>query len=782
VSAYESVAQAVRRPLQFALSHPQQLERIRDLGPTLAAALRAAEPLWMPETARRALLAAAEGLESEPPDLTKLCALERRLAPLLAPDYATRVLGQPATAVPGVGPKLARALERKQIHSVEDLLFFLPRSYEDRRELRPIAALEVGRPACFVGNLVRVHVAQQRNGRRVLEAVISDGTAAVSLKWLRGVAALRERLKPGQRLLVAGEVRRYRFAKELYHPEVEPLAADLPAAALARIVPGYSAVEGISARAVRRLVGSALHHAADLVTAWLPEPVARGAGLPAVGEALRGVHLPGPSLDPAELRERRTPYHLRLVAEELFLLQLGLELRRAAQARSPARALRADGPEVRRALHSLPFSLTADQRRAWQEIAADLARPHPMNRLLIGDVGTGKTVLALLAAVASHAAGALSAVLAPTEILAEQHFETFRRLAGPLGLRVALLTGATPAPERRSTLRLLRLGEVAIVVGTHSLLSESVALPRLALVVIDEQQRFGVEQRRALAAKGEHPHVLGMSATPIPRTLALTLFGDLEHSFLRERPPGRLPLRTRVVGPDAGREVFEAVRRALGRGEQVYVVYPLIEESEAQDLRDAAQGYERLRRALPDTPIALLHGRLDPAERSRAMQRFVTGEVRILVSTSVIEVGVDVPDATLLVVQHAERFGLAQLHQLRGRVGRGARPGTAILIGDPKGEDAARRLAILEASDSGFEIAEEDLRIRGAGQWLGTRQAGHLPELRLADLVHHGDLLDLARTAARDLLARDPGLRHHPQLAAAVERRWGRPLEFGSVA
>jgi ATP-dependent DNA helicase RecG len=781
-SEAERALQAIRGPLEFALAHPEKSERVRDLGDTLVRALRRAEALCVPADARDRIVGAARRIEAEGPVPQTLAAVRELLAPLLAPGWAQRVLAAPPTLLPGVGPKLAAALARKQIHSVEDLLFFLPRAYEDRREIVPIAKLEVGRPACFAGTVIRTHLATLRNGRRMLEVVVSDGTAAVSLKWFRGLRHFTERLRPGQRLLVAGDVRRYRYSKEVHHPDLEWLAEEVPLASLPRIVPSYSGVEGIPPRSLRRLVETAVRSASDLVEAWLPERTARDAGLAEVGPALREVHLPGPQLDPARLRERRTPYHLRLVAEELFLLQVGLEQRRAGIARRRARPLAVRDPRVARAIAALPFELTEGQRRAWAEIAADLARPHPMNRLLIGDVGTGKTVLAVLAAVAAAASKALTAVLAPTEILAEQHYETFRRFAGPTGLRVALLTGSTGSAERRSVQRLLRLGELSVVVGTHALLSEGFELPGLELVVIDEQQRFGVEQRARLPAKGAHPHVLGMSATPIPRTLALTVFGDLDHSVLRERPPGRAPVHTRVLPPGAGREVFDLLRRTLARGEQAYVVYPAIEESAVEDLKDATRGYQRLRRSLPDVPIALLHGRMEPAERARAMRRFASGEVRVLVTTSVIEVGVDVPEATLLVVQHAERFGLAQLHQLRGRVGRSGRPGTAILLGDPKGEDASRRLAILEASDSGFEIAEEDLRIRGAGQWLGTRQAGHLPELRLADLVLHGDLLDLAREAARRLLARDPDLAQHAGLRAAVERRWGRALELGSVA
>jgi ATP-dependent DNA helicase RecG len=783
MSRFRSAIRAIRGPFDFATQHgPEDLKRAPKLRQTLLAALELPSALDIPPTAKRRIEAAAQCIEKQvwPPDPQD--PVLRRTVSLLQDDFPLQVLSQPTERIPGIGPKIAAALARKEIHTIEDLLLFLPRSYEDRRELIPIAALQVGHPACFQGTVTRADVVPLRSGQRFFQVVVADATGAVQLKWFRGISHFQDRVRPGVRLLVAGDVRRYRYAKELHHPEIELLSHDTPVESLPRIVPAYSAVEGIPPRTLRRLIESALRYASDLVDAYLPEETVRKLDLPEVGESLRQVHLPSADLDPAELRARRTPYHVRLVAEELFLLQGGLELRRAAQIRRATKPLAVEHPSVRRAIAGLPFELTADQARVWSEIATDLARPHPMNRLLIGDVGTGKTVLALLGAVAAHASAGLTALLAPTEILAEQHFETLRTLASPLGLSVALLTGSTRPPERRLLMRSLMLGEVAVVVGTHALLSGSVDLPRLRFVVIDEQHRFGVAQRRELGQKGDHPHVLVMTATPIPRTLAFTLFGDLDHSVLRERPPGRAPVETRVVPPTTGQLVLHELRRTLERGEQVYVVYPLVEESEKQDLKDATQGFERLQRALPEACVALLHGRLDAGERIRVMERFAKGLIQLLVSTTVIEVGVDVHNATLLVVQHAERFGLAQLHQLRGRVGRGKRRGLAILMGDPQTEEAGRRLAILEASQSGFDIAEEDLRIRGAGEWLGTRQAGHLPELRLADLVRHGDLLPVVRDAAVHLLARDPGLREHRELRAGIERRWGRRLDFSGVA
>ena len=696
--------------------------------------------------------------------------------------------------VPGADARAARfagagrrtedgqALARKEIVSVEDLLFFLPRSYEDRREIIPIADLEVGKPACFAGTVTRSGVVPLRDGRRFFEAIVSDGTGAVQLKWFRGLAHFENRLAPGSRVLVAGDVRRFRYAKELHHPDVETLSAETESGELPRIVPSYSAVEGLAPRSLRRVVESAVRSAADLVDGWLPEGTVAELGLSQIGAALREVHLPGTQLDPVALRERSTPYHLRLVAEELYLLQIGLELRKRALAQRRTRPLALDDEAEARARAALPFALTGDQLRAWREIRADLARPTPMNRMLIGDVGTGRPCS--------------RCSRPPPRTPRSERRRCWRRRRSWRSstctrsrawvARSACVPRCSrvrrPRGERRRLERWLADGALAIVVGTHALISESVELPRLGLAVIDEQHRFGVGQRRALARKGESPHLLAMSATPIPRSLALTVFGDLEHSVLRERPPGRSPIATRVVSPTSGREVMGALHETLGRGEQVFVVYPLVDESEKQDLKDATRGFERLHKALPGVPAALIHGRMDARERLRAMNDFSEGRVRVLVATTVIEVGVDVPNATLLIVQHAERFGLAQLHQLRGRVGRGAKPGRALLIADPTTPEGVQRLAILERSDSGFDIAEEDLRIRGAGEWLGTRQAGHLPELRLADLVRHGEYLAAVRAAAVRLLEKDPSLRGTPGLLAAVERRWGARLEFGTVA
>jgi ATP-dependent DNA helicase RecG len=437
----------------------------------------------------------------------------------------------------------------------------------------------------------------------------------------------------------------------------------------------------------------------------------------------------------------------------------------------------------------LPFRLTGAQERAWQEIRADLARPHPMNRLLQGDVGSGKTAVALLAAVAVAAAGRQTALMAPTELLAEQHLKTLARLASEapevLGLRTQLLSSSVPRSEAEAIREALAAGEVDLVVGTHALLREGMQFRDLALTIIDEQHRFGVLQRAVLGRRdrsGEaYPHMLLMTATPIPRTLALTAYGDLDLSVIDELPPGRRPVETLAFGEGEGRRIAAILRETAERGEQVYVVYPLVEESEKVDLRSAMESAERIAAAFPDWSVDIVHGRLDADQRRAAMERFAAGQTRILVSTTVIEVGVDVANATLMIVEHAERFGLAQLHQLRGRVGRGERPGTCILVVRGRGRDAEARVAAMLESSDGFVIADADLRIRGPGEFLGTRQSGAVLDLRLADLVRDAHLISLARDAAMGRIREDPGLARSAVLRRAVVARWGEQLALADV-
>jgi len=563
-------------------------------------------------------------------------------------------------------------------------------------------------------------------------------------------------------------------------------SGDPAAAAQRRVVPDYAAPEGLHPRALRRLVSLGVQEYADLAEGYLPLRMVRERQLPEVAQALRAIHMPGVEADVEALALRRTKAHERIILEELYLLEVGLALRHAARAAEPGLpfgAASGEAPLLEAAIAALPFRLTGAQRRAWREIRADLARPHPMNRLLQGDVGSGKTAVALLAALAAARSGFQTALMAPTELLAEQHERTLQRLQGPgqgaLALRMALLTASVPRAEASARRGGLAAGEVDLAIGTHALLQEDLLFARLGLAIVDEQHRFGVLQRAALAhhgVTGESPHVLVMTATPIPRTLALTLYGDLDLSVLDELPPGRAPIRTEILREGEGTRISEAIRAAARRGEQTYVVYPLVEESEKSDLRAATESARKIEAAFPDLRIDLVHGRTDAVARAEAMARFERGETQVLVSTTVIEVGVDVPNATLMVVEHAERFGLAQLHQLRGRVGRGAKPGCCLLMARGVSEESEARLRAMVETTDGFAIADADLRIRGPGEFLGTRQHGRLPDLRVADLLRDARLIAAARESALETVRQDPGLRRAPELARAVRERWGERL------
>jgi ATP-dependent DNA helicase RecG len=763
---------------------------VRGLEATVRAALERAAGLAIPPDAQ-ARLAALErrfaALPDEPAERASALAAARvELEALAAPEYAREALARSVASLPGVGARRADALARRGLGTVEQLLFQLPARYDDRTRLAKIGSLQVGLRATFAGEVLVVDTGVRRGPRRVFQAVLGDETGTISLKWFRAPEGLAGTVKKGARLLVTGDVRRYRFSKEVIHPELERLQDAAEAAGHLGVVPDYPAVEGLPPRTLRRAVELAVARHGDLAPGYLPARLVRERGLPDVPDALRAVHRPEPG-DVAAIGERRGPAFERLILEELYLLEVGLALRRAAREREPGIPLRVSDDDAAALRARLPFRLTGAQERTWGEIRADLARPHPMHRLLQGDVGSGKTAVAFLAACAVARAGHQAALMAPTELLAEQHDRTLRRLDGrgkarPL-LRTGLLTASLPRARAAEVRATAAAGELDLVIGTHALVQGGVAFARLGLVIVDEQHRFGVLQRAALAGKGAGaaPHQLVMTATPIPRTLALTVYGDLDLSVIDELPPGRHPVTTDLLRPGEGERVLQLLRETLARGERAYVVYPLVEETERSDLRAATEQAERIRAALPRAAVDLVHGRLDAAARAGAMARFEAGETQVLVSTTVIEVGVDVPEATLMIVEHAERFGLAQLHQLRGRVGRGVRPGTCLLVARASTEDSEARLRALLETQDGFLIADADLRIRGPGEFLGTRQHGHLPDLRIADLVRDARLVAAAREAALATLRADPGLRRAPRLADAVQRRYGERLALADV-
>jgi ATP-dependent DNA helicase RecG len=711
-------------------------------------------------------------------------------APDRDPAAALASLAQPVTAVRSVGPKRAVELVRFGLATVEDVLYHLPFRYEDRRQVTPMAALAIGTEAGTVGEVRGVREIRVGRARRpMLEVLLADGPARLQLVWFNQLAYFRTRFRDGQRLLVHARVEAPIGVGPLRmtHPDVVVLGPDDDVAAIAGIVPVYEKPTPWPVSAMRRIVASAVDDYAARVPAGLPAAVAARQRLLDPPRALRYVHRPPPTADLVTLDRGDSLAHRSLVFDELFFLQLGLALRRSATAAEPGTAYPRSTRLVPALLEALPFRPTAAQERAIAEIEADLAAPHPMRRLLQGDVGSGKTLVALAAALVVVEAGAQAAIMAPTELLAEQHHGTVERLAARLPIRMGLLTGAVKGRARRATVAGLASGEIAIAVGTHALIQEGVRFRRLGLAVADEQHRFGVLQRAALqrlGAEGAGLDVLVMSATPIPRTLALTLYGDLAISTLDELPPGRTPIRTELVREGQRDRMYARIRREVAAGRQAYVVYPLVEESEKSALRAATT----MARKLAAGPLAglrldLLHGRMKPDEKDAVMRRFTAGGFDVLVATTVIEVGIDVPNATVIAIEHAERFGLAQLHQLRGRVGRGAHPGYCFLaVPGWMPDETYQRLAVLERTTDGFRIAEADLQQRGPGDFLGTRQAG-LPPFRVANLMRDTRLLAAARDEATAWLAHDPDLSRPESavLRAVLVHRWAGRLELARV-
>ena len=698
-------------------------------------------------------------------------------------------LAQPVQYVRGVGPRRAALLTKLSLHTAGDLLWSLPVRYEDRRNLTPLGMLQVGTRQTFCGTVTAFQLHPTSRGKSFATLRLEDASAPLTCKWFqhRGLA-LRERFPIGARVVGNGliAVNRYDGSREVVHPDLEVLEADdAELVHFGRLVPIYALTAGLGQKSMRSLMHSTVENVVPLLRETLPESLCAAHRLPTLGQAMRGVHFPHDNADLAALDEQRTVSHARLVFEEFFLLELGLAIRHR-EVRNTRRDKHYDQPNHlgEALLKQLPFRLTAAQQRVLDAILADMRRPFPMNRLIQGDVGSGKTIVALLAMLLAVSNGQQAALMAPTEILAEQHLATLRTLLQPLGLEVALLTGTVKGRSRQQLLQRISEGEVAVLVGTHALLYENVQFHGLGMIVVDEQHRFGVMQRAGLRQKGLRPDVLVMTATPIPRTLAMTLYGDLDLSILDELPPGRLPVKTVLLSEKRREHAYDVVRREVDIGHQAYIVYPLIEESESLDLGAAAARVEHLRHAVfPECEVGLLHGRLAAEERDAIMGAFAEGRLQILVSTTVIEVGVDVANATVMLIENAERFGLAQLHQLRGRVGRGAAPATCLLLpGQKLSRESRQRLKVMQESTDGFYVAEQDLQIRGPGELLGTKQSG-LPELRVGNLLHHGVWLERARQAAFMLLDEDPHLsrKEHRALLQAVQARWGRQFDLATV-
>ena len=683
-------------------------------------------------------------------------------------------LDTPVTYLKGVGPARADALRRLGIVTAGDLLFHVPHRYEDATTVAPIRSLEPGMHASVIGTVISKGVIPTRKGLRIFQAVLRDETGMIEVSW-PGQPFLDRAIGKGDVLLVTGNVRFF-HGRQLQPREFINLGDEQGATAEGRVLAVYPATDGLSFKQIRAIVDAHLDALLPLVTEYLPPEIVRAAGVPGIGDALRMVHRPASI---AEAMAGRS----RLAFEELFFVQL-LHQRAKELAREHRKGITFQNKRelTTRLRESLPYQLTGAQVRSIREIFADMCSDRRMQRLLQGDVGSGKTIVALFAALLAIENGYQAAMMAPTELLAEQHAVTIARLVAPLGIEPVLVTGSLSARRRKEIATRLAGYEPALVIGTHALVQEATVFGNLGFAAIDEQHRFGVEQRKALGAKGEAPDVLLMSATPIPRSLALTLYGDLDLSMLDERPPGRRPITTALRKESARERVLQFVDRQLEQGRQAYVVYPVIEESEKTDLKAAATMYETLAAGpFASRRLALLHGRIPSDERDDVMRRFRDGRIDLLVATTVIEVGIDVPNATVMLIEHPERFGLSQLHQLRGRVGRGAAESYCILLGDV-GPEAFERLQVFVRTEDGFEIAREDLRIRGMGDLFGERQSG-VPTFRIADPLRDEALNERARDAATTLLAGDPSLdrAEHAALRRVLGSRYERSLELFRV-
>ncbi len=677
------------------------------------------------------------------------------------------------TALKGVGANLSEKLAKIGIFSLQDMLFHLPLRYMDRTRVTPMGALQPNINAVVEGEVRACDIVFGK--RRSLVVRMQDGTGGITLRFYHFNAAQKNQFTSGARLRVFGETRRGAAGLEMYHPEYDRLDEAAPLPLEQHLTPIYPATEGLTQPRLRALASQALtwlntHNLREL----LPDEVRRQLNQCSLADALRYLHQPPTNANVQQLMDGEHPFQQRLAFEELLAHHLSLLLLRRQMQTNGAPRLKANPQLQTRFLDQLPFALTRAQARVFEEIAADLAKPVPMLRLVQGDVGSGKTVVAALAALVAVANGKQAAIMAPTEILAEQHKINFGRWLEPLGIKVGWLTGKLKVGERRTQLEAIATGEAQVVVGTHALFQESVEFANLGLIVIDEQHRFGVQQRLSLSNKGTsspnthemRPHQLIMTATPIPRTLAMSAYADLDCSIIDELPPGRTPITTVVISDQRRPEIIERVRVSCEEGKQAYWVCTLIEESEALEAQAAQATAENLAAALPHIRVGLIHGRLKPAEKEAVMSAFKANELDLLVATTVIEVGVDVPNASLMIIENPERLGLAQLHQLRGRVGRGSTASHCVLLyGSPLSHHSKERLRVMRESSDGFYIAEQDLQLRGPGEVLGTRQTGDM-QFKIADLQRDAHLLPSVKEGADYLMA------HHFTLCQEIITRW----------
>ena len=702
---------------------------------------------------------------------------------------AHKMLASSIQYVKGVGPKLSEILSRRNIATIEDALYFLPRTYLDRRRFQKIADLRSGEEATVMGVIISTGKAASFKRRSIFEIAVDDGSQTLVAKWFnfspQYQGALKNKFKNGQKVILSGRVADFRFQKEIHHPDIELIDEDEDLGPdFKAIIPVYPLSEGLHQKTLRKIMRTIVEAYSRQVPDPLDASLLKAYSLVPLPDALSKVHFPDNSDNFTALVNFQSRYHRRLVFEELFFLELGLALKKKGLSIQPGIAFTIPREQMSRFIAALPFSLTSAQQRTLNEIMSDMEKPFPMNRLIQGDVGSGKTVVALIAALAAIENGYQAVFMAPTEILAEQHYQTISTFARNAGISMALLTGSQTKTQRTEILEQIRNGAAQLIIGTHAVIQEAVEFHQLGFAVIDEQHKFGVMQRAQLKKKGCSPDVLVMTATPIPRTLGLTVYGDLDLSLIDELPPGRTPIATKVYHEKNRDDVYEIVRRELGRGNQTFIVYPLVDESEKMDLKDATNMARHLQQDIfPTYRVGLIHGRMAAAEKDAIMQEFQGGTIHILVATTVIEVGIDIPNASLMIIEHAERFGLCQLHQLRGRVGRGAARSMCILLAQyRKSDDARRRLAVMEQTTDGFKIAEEDFNIRGPGEFLGTRQSG-LPDFRVANILRDVKVLHEARRAAFELIERDPDLiaEEHHLMKKVLAERWKGRLELAGI-
>jgi ATP-dependent DNA helicase RecG len=682
------------------------------------------------------------------------------------------------TSLRGVGPALAERLAKLNISQPTDLLFLLPQRYEDRTQLTPLGSLRPGQKTVVEGEVALAEVVYR--GRRSLLVRIADGTGQITLRFFYFSRKQQQSFSRGQRLRCYGEVRSGPSGLEIIHPEYRKLAAGEEPRLEDRLTPIYPTTEGLQQFRLRGLIDQALALYLPTVADWLPEDSLAGLDLPGLPDAIEYLHRPPREADLTQLLAGTHPSQRRLALEELLAQHLSLRKIREESRKETAIPLPAATELRDRFIAQLPFELTGDQSKTLDAVESDLANTHPMMRLIQGDVGCGKTVVAAAAALTAIAKGHQVAVMAPTELLAEQHRDSFAAWLVPLGISVAWVSGSLKKKARSVVNTAIASGEASVIVGTHALFQEGIDYHSLALVVVDEQHRFGVGQRLRLIEKGapqtSRPHQLVMTATPIPRTLAMTVYADLDTSVIRELPPGRQPVQTVVLSDDRRPEVVARVHQACGRGERAYWVCPLIEDSEVIQSQAAESTYQILKEALPDLSVGLIHGRMRAEEKQKVMKGFAAGRTKVLVATTVIEVGVDVPEATMMIIENCERMGLSQLHQLRGRVGRGTSPSSCVLLyRPPLSRMAKQRLGVLRDTTDGFKVAQRDLELRGPGEVLGTRQTG-LMQLRVADLVRDADLVPTVQEIAQRLMKDDPAA------ADRIIQRWlGSKSRFGNV-